>query len=77
MGRITRLKAARKGERQVYFPEHEGYVPCPVYDRYVLPVGTPFSGPAIIEERECTVVVGPGAQGQVDVQQNLVIRLSG
>ena len=71
------LEAARKGERQVYFPEHEGYVPCPVYDRYVLPVGTSFSGPAIIEERECTVVVGPGAGGQVDAEQNLVITLAG
>lgn len=69
------LEAAHKGERKVYFPEHEGYAPCLVYDRYLLPVGKPFAGPAIVEERECTVVVGPGAQGQVDAQQNLVIRL--
>ncbi len=71
------LKAAQKGERRVYFPEHEGYVPCPVYDRYLLPIGKPFSGPAIVEERECTVVIGPKGRGRLDAQQNLVIRLSG
>lgn len=69
------LEAAQKGERQVYFPEYEGYALCPVYDRYVLPAGVPFPGPAIIEERECTVVISPKGQGQVDAQQNLVIRL--
>lgn len=71
------LEAAQKGERQVYFPEYEGYALCPVYDRYVLPAGVPFPGPAIVEERECTVVISPKGQGQVDAQQNLVIRLSG
>ena len=71
------LNTAQKGERQVYFPEQQGFVPCLVYDRYLLPVGKTFPGPAIVEERECTVVVGPGAQGQVDAEHNLVIRLSG
>jgi len=69
------LAAARKGERLVYLPEHNGFVPCSVYDRYLLPVGATFSGPAIVEERECTVVIGPGAQASVDEEQNLVITL--
>ncbi len=34
----------------------------PVYDRYRLALGATFTGPAIVEERESTVVVGPGAQ---------------
>src|SRR5262249_25080980 len=51
------LTAARKGERPVYLPEHNGFVPCGVYDRYLLSVGASFSGPAVVEERECTVVI--------------------
>ncbi|MBI3798923.1 MAG: hydantoinase/oxoprolinase family protein [Deltaproteobacteria bacterium] len=73
MGRS--LTAAHKGERPVYMPEHNGFTPCPVYDRYLLPVGTTFSGPAIVEERECTVVIGPGAKASIDEEQNLVITL--
>ncbi len=69
------LTAARKGERLVYLPEHNGFVPCSVYDRYLLPVGATFAGPAIVEERECTVVIGPGAKASVDEEQNLVITL--
>lgn len=69
------LAAARKGERLVYLPEHNGFVPCSVYDRYLLPVGATFAGPAIVEERECTVVIGPGAKARVDEEQNLMITL--
>jgi len=67
------LTAARKGERPVYLPEHHGFMPCGVYDRYLLPVGATLTGPAVIEERECTVVIGPGARADVDEEQNLVI----
>ena len=69
------VEAALKGERPVYLPEHEGFVPCGVYDRYLLPVGATFSGPAIVEERECTVVIGTGARVSVDEEQNIVIEL--
>jgi N-methylhydantoinase A/oxoprolinase/acetone carboxylase beta subunit len=68
--------AARKGARPVYLPEHNDFVPCAVYDRYVLPPGATFSGPAVIEERECTVVVGPRGSVQVDDAQNLVVTLT-
>jgi N-methylhydantoinase A len=66
---------ALKGERQVYFPEWEELRPVPVYDRYVLSAGAELEGPAIIEERESTTVVGPGAHVQVDDARNLSIWL--
>ncbi|MCS6927587.1 MAG: hydantoinase/oxoprolinase family protein, partial [Candidatus Binatia bacterium] len=69
------LADARKGERLVYFPEYGGFIPCAVYDRYRLPVGAVFSGPAVVEERECTVVVGPKAGVQIDEARNLVMTL--
>src|SRR5690606_37348187 len=68
---------ARKGERPVYFPEHGGYAPTPVYDRYALRSGDHLAGPAIVEERESTVVVGPGGQASVDEYQNLRVRIAG
>src|SRR5215831_7457052 len=64
--------AAPKGTRQAYFPEAEGYVETPVYDRYALTWGMTFAGPAIIEERESTTVIGPGARVRVDAARTLV-----
>lgn len=61
-----------KGRRQVYFPE-TGFVPCDIYNRYALEAGDGFRGPAVIEERESTTVVGPDASVRVDRFLNLVI----
>jgi N-methylhydantoinase A len=69
------MEATRKGERPAYFPETSGYIDCPVYDRYQLAPGMMLRGPAIIEERESTVVIGPGARVEVDTYQNVVIWL--
>ena len=65
---------ARRGERPVLFEGH-GWQTCPVYDRYALRTGATFSGPALIEERESTCVVGPETQVSVDEMKNLVIEL--
>jgi N-methylhydantoinase A len=40
-------------------------VDTPVYDRYALPPGFACSGPAIVEERESTLVVRPGDEALV------------
>ena len=58
--------------RPAYFPEAGGYVDTPVYDRYRVRAGARFDGPAIIEERESTTVVGPGARVGVDSRLTLV-----
>lgn len=64
---------ALKGERSAYFPEANGMVATPIYDRYRLAPGAAFTGPAIVEERESTVIIGPGAQCSIDAQWNLVV----
>ena len=69
------LILALKGDREVYLPEYNKFAPCRVYDRYRLPVGIPFSGPAIIEEQECTVVIGVNAQICVAQDFNLLVSL--
>ena len=67
------VSSALKGERPAYFPEWEEHRPVPVYDRYLLAPGAAFQGPAIIEERESTTVVGPAARIEVDPARNLSI----
>ena len=66
---------AQKGERPVYFGRAAGWVSTPVYDRYALPPGARLRGPAIVEERESTTVVDPGAAVDVDAQQNLIVTI--
>jgi N-methylhydantoinase A len=61
----------------VYFPEYGEYRSTPVYDRYTLPTGLRLDGPAIVEERESTLVIGPGARLAVDAGGNLVVSLPG
>ena len=77
-GRARRLgsdaAAALKGTRAVYFRQLGGYQPTPVYDRYRLGPGALLDGPAIVEERESTVVVGPGTRASVDDYLNLLVR---
>ncbi len=63
---------AAKKHRAAYFAEAGGYVDTPVYDRYRLDPGARLAGPVIVEERESTTVVGPGARLSVDPHRNLV-----
>lgn len=62
-----------KGHREIYLPEHGGYVSAPVLDRARLRPGAQVAGPAIVEERESTFILGPNAEGTVDQFLNLVI----
>ncbi len=66
---------AFKGKRKAYFQRLGGYTDCPVYDRYRMSAGHQASGPAIIEERESTLVLGPGCAAVMDDHLNLVVQL--
>ena len=67
-------REARKGEREIYLPEDEGFRAVPVYDRYRLDPGAAFEGPAVVEERESTVVLGPDTEAEIDPARNLIVR---
>ena len=60
------LGHAVKGQRQAYSGIARDFIPYTVYDRYKLFPGVNLQGPAIIEERESTVVVGEDASVSVD-----------
>ena len=64
-----------KGERPVFLLEEGRFVDCPVLDRYTLRQGATVKGPAIVEERESTVFVGPDASSSIDEHLNLVMEL--
>jgi N-methylhydantoinase A len=74
-GATRRLANAVKTRRRAWFAEAAGWVDTPVYDRYALAPGASFEGPAIVEERESTAVIGPGARCQVDDGLTIVVTL--
>jgi N-methylhydantoinase A/oxoprolinase/acetone carboxylase beta subunit len=71
------LEAAVRGRRQAYSPLAREFIPYTVYDRYKLFPGARFSGPAIIEEKESTLIVGEEAGVAVDDFGFLWIDLTG
>ena len=64
-----------KGDRPVYITEEGRFVDCTVLDRYSLKPGAAMNGPAIVEERESTVFIGPDATFSIDGHRNLVMTL--
>jgi 5-oxoprolinase (ATP-hydrolysing)/N-methylhydantoinase A len=62
------------GERQMWF-HPSGAAKARIYQRHLLRPGFEAVGPAAIEDRESTALVGPGDRFQVDAEGNLVIRI--
>lgn len=63
--------------RSIYLPEAKSFMTVPVFDRYKLTAGDTFEGPAIVEEREATVVInGPGL-ARMDEFGNLLVDIAG
>ena len=55
-----------KGERRAFSLVRKEYIPFTVYDRFKLFPGAVMQGPAIVEERESTIIVGEDASASVD-----------
>ena len=66
---------AIKGRRPAYFPEFREHRETTVYDRAALAAGTVLQGPAIIEEPESTLVVGPGGACEVLPSGNIIVTI--
>jgi N-methylhydantoinase A len=64
------------GTRPAYFAEVGDYTDTPVYRRAHLAPGRTISGPALIEETESTVAVGPCGSVRVDDMGNLVMTIT-
>jgi N-methylhydantoinase A len=68
---------ARKGRRAAYFPEYARHVETPVYDRYAVEPGFKLNGPAIVEERESTLIIGARGRATVDENLNVIVEFAG
>lgn len=64
-----------KGQRNIWVPSRENFESVPVYNRYALNSGFEFAGPAVIEERESTVIINESCHCTVDEQANLRVDL--
>ncbi|MEA2977058.1 MAG: N-methylhydantoinase [Alphaproteobacteria bacterium] len=67
----TTLADALRETRKVRFGGKT--VDCPVYQREKLDVGLTFSGPAVLDQFDCTTVIVPGQQVRVDEWKNLIV----
>lgn len=56
----------KKGTRQAYSILKKQFIDFTVYDRSKIMPGTVIDGPAIIEEKESTIIIGTDATGKVD-----------
>ena len=73
---VVPAAAALKGRRDAFMPERDAFVTTPVYDRYALEPGMSLVGPALIEERESTIVIGADDRVVVDGFDNIVAELA-
>lgn len=64
-----------KGARRIYDGSRGGFSEASVYHRYALPPAREFSGPAIIEERESTIVAPAGTRFRKDGAGRVVIEV--
>jgi len=64
-----------RASRPVYFESTKGFVETPVLDRVRLAPGFSITGPAVIEQIDCTTVVEPGQTAIVDDHGNLLITI--
>jgi len=74
VARLPSRPGAAKSSRPIYLWPAAGLVP--VYDRASLAFAQTLSGPAIVEERETTIVLPPGWEARVDEIGCLVARRS-
>ena len=73
---VSGANKSLKGSRLAYSPENGSYVETPVYDRYSLAPGASFSGPAIVEERESTLIVSARGRARVDDYLNVIVEFA-
>jgi N-methylhydantoinase A len=69
------LDDALRERRRVRFGGVE--MECPVYQRETIDVGATITGPAILDQFDCTTVLCPGQLARVDEYKNLIVRTDG
>jgi N-methylhydantoinase A/oxoprolinase/acetone carboxylase beta subunit len=65
--------SAQTGSRPALFSQEAGWIETPVFEMAQLEPGHRFSGPALIESDDTTVVVAPGWSCRVDERDGIVL----
>jgi N-methylhydantoinase A len=69
--RAPTLEAAKLTSRRVWFAD--GWHDTPVYARDRIPKDATFTGPAVLEQLDCTTIVEPGDKVRLDSLGNLLV----
>jgi N-methylhydantoinase A len=64
-----------RGKRDVYFEEHNDFVPTAIYEFDRLESGNEIPGPAVIETPVTTIVVNPKSRASMDEFRNIKVAL--
>jgi N-methylhydantoinase A len=70
----TTLADAMREKRRARFDGID--VDCPIYQRERLDVGLTLTGPAVLDQFDCTTVICPGQRARVDEWKNLIVTMS-
>ena len=73
---LTAVKPIARDRRPVYLDAQDGVVVTPIYDGDQLRPGQKVDGPALIDERNTTILIGRRDNLEVDAANNFVITLS-
>jgi N-methylhydantoinase A len=65
------LADARSETRRVRFDGQD--LECPIYQRERIDVGLALTGPAVLDQLDCTTVIYPGQTARVDEWKNLIV----
>jgi N-methylhydantoinase A len=65
------VKDAWRGSRRAWFDGAS--FDCPIYERERLDVDSSITGPAVLEQLDCTTVIRPGQIARVDEWKNLIV----
>ena len=68
-----KVEDAEIGRRDVFLPEADGLVSCPVLARERLGPGHEVDGPVVIEQMDSTTLILPGQHARIDTTLNIVI----
>jgi N-methylhydantoinase A len=66
---------AHLGTQNIYSPEAREFEAWPIIARYALAPGSTLDGPALLQERESTCVIGPGERVRIDEAYNVIAEL--
>ncbi|PLR33354.1 hydantoin utilization protein [Chimaeribacter californicus] len=61
---------------KVYLGREQGFSDCRVVPRSLFTTGRRLHGPALLQEKECAIYIGPGASAVLDEQGNILMELN-